>query len=148
VTIDQTETISVLEFINRVRAVLRYPALLALPVVGTDDVLESALGLGVGGAENMHWELERRWVMRFDLAWLAERVATALALEWVAEPPEVALPDALIDLAVSEHLEVVVEDDEGWVRGWWVPDTAGLPRFLTPDDRIVEIGGARPETRG
>jgi len=138
--------ISVLAFINAVRAELRRPALPALPYVGTDDVLAAALGVEVDGAENLHWELAGRWVMHFAEPWIAEQVATSLGLESVAEPPEVALPDALVDVAVSEQFDVVVEDDEGWVRGWWVPDAEGIPEFITPSDAIVELRSGRSES--
>ncbi len=84
--------------------------------------------------------------MHFAEPWIAEQVATSLGLESVAEPPEVALPDALVDVAVSEQFDVVVEDDEGWVRGWWVPDAEGIPEFITPSDAIVELRSGRSES--
>ncbi len=51
--------------------------------------------------------------MRFDHASTAERVATALGQTWVAEPSEVTLPEALIDLTVSQHFDVVVVERTG-----------------------------------
>lgn len=139
--------ISVLAYVNWVRALLGSPALPGLPLLGTEadregrDVLASALGVLIGGSEHRDWSPER-WMMRLDDAATAERVATALGQEWVAEPPEVRLPDDLIDLAVSQHYGVVVEDEEGWVRGWWVPDDDGFPAFVTPEDPLVPAGGS------
>lgn len=54
---------------------LRRPALLALPYAGTDDVLAAALGVEVDGAENLHWELAEKRVMRLAEPWIAEGVA-------------------------------------------------------------------------
>ena len=138
--------ISVLDYVNRVRALLGSPVLPGLPLLDTEadaeghDVLGTALGVPIGGSEHPVWSARDRWVMRCSDASTAERVATALGSEWVAEPPEVALPDELVDLAVSEHYDVVVEDDEGWVRGWWIPDDDGLPVFITPNDRSFGRG--------
>jgi hypothetical protein len=105
-------------------------------------VLGSALGISVGGSEHPEWSARGRWVIRFDDASVAHRVASSLGQEWLTEPAEVVLPDALVDLAVSNHYGVVVEDDEGWVRGWWVPDDDGLPEFITPTDPLVPCGNA------
>lgn len=140
--------ISVLEFVNRVRAQLGEPALPGLPLLGTEaddeerDVLGTALGAAVGDSEHPEWSQGGRWVMRFADASTAERVAAGLGQDWVAEPPEVLLPGVLVDLAVSEHFDVVVEDDEGWVRGWWVPGEDGLPEFFTPNDPLVSTDGS------
>jgi hypothetical protein len=140
--------ISVLDFVNHVRALTATSPLPGLPLLGTQpddeerDVLGSALSVSVGASEHPDWSARGRWVMRFHDASTAQRVATALGQEWLAEPPEVVLPDALVDLAVSEHYDVVVEDDEGWVRGWWAPaGDDGLPEFLTPSDPLVPFGG-------
>ena len=104
-------------------------------------MLGSALSVPVGGSDHPNWSHER-WVIRLEDASTAERVGTALGQEWVAEPPEVALPDAVTDLAVSQHYEVVVDDDEGWVRGWWIPDDDGLPSFVTPTDLLIPVDGS------
>lgn len=139
--------ISVLDFVNRVRALTGASPLPGLPLLGTEpddeerDVLRSALGVSVGASEHSDWSTQGRWVMRFHDASNAERVASALGQEWLDEPPEVALPDALVDLAVSEHFAVVVEDDEGWLRGWWAPGDDGHPEFFTPSDPLVPTGG-------
>ena len=139
--------ISVLDYVNRVRALLGSSVLPGLPLLGTEadaegrDVLGTALGVQIGWSEHPDWAIRERWVMRFDDASTAARVATALGAEWVAKPPEVVLPDELVDLAVAEHLDVVVEDEEGWVRGWWIPDADGLPAFLTPNDLLVPNAG-------
>jgi hypothetical protein len=111
--------ISALEYVNRVRALLGSTVLPGLPFLDTDadaegrDVLGTALGAPIGGSEHPDWSARDRWVMRFGDATTAERVATALGSEWVSEPPEVVLPEALVDLAVSDHYDVVVEDEEG-----------------------------------
>lgn len=141
---------SVLDYVNRVRVLLGSSVLPGLPLLGTEadaegrDVLGTALGVPIGRSEHPDWASRERWVMRFDDVSTAERVATALGSEWVATPPEVVLPGELVDLAVSEHYDVVVEDEEGWVRGWWIPDDDGLPVFLTPNDLLVP--GAGPST--
>jgi hypothetical protein len=44
-----------------------------------------------------------------------------------------------VDLAVSGHQEVIVEDDEGWVRGWWVPHEGEVAAFITPDEPLVPV---------
>jgi hypothetical protein len=67
----------------------------------------------------------------------ARRVGIVTSLDWMAEPPEVSLPDALVDLAVSQHHDVVVGDAVGYVRGWWVPHADGSPVFLTPADPLI-----------
>lgn len=139
--------ISVLDYVNRVRALLGSPVLPGLPLLGTGadaegrDILGTALGVPIGGSERHDGSFGERWVMRFDHTSTAERVATALASEWVAEPPEVVLPDELVDLAVAEHYDVVVEGEEGWLRGWWIPDDDGLPAFRTSSDLLIPSGG-------
>jgi len=88
--------------------------------------MTSSLALSVStwdGAENLHWVLEGRWVVRFAEPWTAEQVTRSLGLERVVEPPEVALPDAVADLAVSEHFDVA----------------EGIPEFITATDPIVEL---------
>ena len=144
--------ISVLDYVNRVRVLLGSSVLPGLPLLGTEadaegrDVLGMALGVPIGGSEHPDWAFRERWVMRFDDASTAERVATVLGSEWVVAPPEVVLPDELVDLAVSEHYDVVVEDEEGWVRGWWIPDDDGLPAFVTPNDLLVPNAGTDAST--
>lgn len=56
----------------------------------------------------------------------------AVGEPWHSDPHEVRLPDELIDLAVSQHFNVVVSDGRGIVRGWWIPDEEGMPLFVTP----------------
>ena len=87
--------ISVLDYVNRVRILLGNPVLPGLPLLGTEadaegrDILGTALGVPIGGSERPDGSFRERWVMRFEHASTAERVATALASGWGAEPPEV-----------------------------------------------------------
>jgi hypothetical protein len=147
--IPDPEKISVLEFINRVRGACGKEPFVHVPLLGTraddeeGDVLAAALELSVGRSNNKEWAARDGWVMRFDDVAVAKRVAHALGVEWVAEPPEVRLPDALVDLSVSQHY-AVVEDEEGWLRGWWIPDANGLPEFCTPHDPLVDLRGDQP----
>jgi hypothetical protein len=136
--------VSVLAFINRIRTLRDLDEWSALPLLGTEadddhnDVVAAALGVPVGESEHPEWGAQSRWVMRFADRLTARRVGIACGLEWVPEPPEVRLPDALVDLAVSQHLDVVVRDEVGYVRGWWVPDEeSGMPVFVTPTDPLI-----------
>lgn len=76
--------ISVLDFVNQVRALLGSPALPALALLGTevDDeergVVGSALGVPIGGSEHPGWSCRGCWVMRFANSRIAERAATRL----------------------------------------------------------------------
>lgn len=51
-----------------------------LSYVGTSGVLAAALRVEVDGAENLHWELDRRRVMRFAEPWIAERITPTDAM--------------------------------------------------------------------
>lgn len=141
---DTASVTSVLDFINRVRTLQNLDEWGALPLLGTEaddernDVVASALGGPVGESEHPEWAAQGRWVMRLPDRLTARRVGIVTGLEWLPEPPAVRLPDALVDLAVAQHLDVVVHDGIGFVRGWWVPgDEGGLPVFLTPTDPLI-----------
>jgi hypothetical protein len=136
--------LSVLDFINRVRVLQDLSQWDALPLIETEtddergDVVAFALGVPVGESEQPDWATNGRWVMRFPDGVIARRVGIVCGLEWLADPPEVRLPDALVDLAVSQHHDVVVSDEAGFVRGWWVPgDEDGMPVFRTPTDPLI-----------
>jgi hypothetical protein len=123
---------SVLGFINRIRIMLDLPELGALSLLGTEpdhefnSVLSAALEVPVGESAHPEWAEQGRWVMRFAGGMTARRVGIVTSLDWLAEPPEVRLPDALVDLAVSQHLDVVVGDGVGYVRGWATRTTTAL----------------------
>lgn len=118
-----------LELINRVRAADGRSPLLFLRM-DEDCVLEAALELPIGWAEHPAWRGQEHWVVRLPDAYTARLVGYALDQPWQAH--EVRLPDSLIDLAVSQHFDVVIADQAGVVRGWWIPDEDGLPLFVTP----------------
>jgi len=142
--VDTASVVSVLDFINRIRTLQQLDEWNALPLLGAEaddehnDVVAAALGVPVGESEHPDWAAQGHWVMRFPDRLTARRVGIVCGLAWLPEPPEVRLPDALVDLAVSQHLDVVVRDDVGFVRGWWVPDEQnGMPVFLTPTDPLI-----------
>jgi len=138
--------ISVLEFVNRVRALQGLPACggLALRGIAPDGehcIISAALGVPIDLSVHPEWSARGCWVMRFARWETAWRVGIGMDLPWLARPPQVCLPDALVDLAVSENLDVVVGDESGFVRGWWVPDDDGFPCFLTPTEPLIDDGG-------
>jgi hypothetical protein len=134
---------SLVDFINRVRTLQDLPKLLAVPVAGTerdDDekcILASALDVQVCSDEERN-----EWVMRFSDRRLARRVGIVMGLPWRLDPPEVTLPDPLIDLCVSEHFGFIEADEIGFLKCWWVPqgpdDTDLYP--LAPTDDLVDSG--------
>ncbi len=147
-TADTASMVSVLDFINRVRTLQDLGEWGALPLLRTEaddehhDVVASALGVSVGESEHHDWAAQGRWVMRFADRLTARRIGIVTGLEWRGDPPEVQLPDALVDLAVSQHLDIVVRDDVGFVRGWWVPgDDDGMPVFLAVTDPLIPANG-------
>jgi hypothetical protein len=75
--------------------------------------------------------------MRFEDRLTARRIGVVTGQEWIAEPPEVDLPDALIDLAVASHYDLVEPDEWGFVAGWWVPDDEAELAWHTPTDELV-----------
>lgn len=76
----------------------------ALPLLGTepdserDRVLAAAFGLPVGESDILNGPGRARWVMRFHERLTARRVGIVIRQDWLAAPPEVRLPDALVDL--------------------------------------------------
>lgn len=154
---------SLVDFIDRVRTLQDLPPHGAVALAGTDPddedacVLAVALGCrvtSVGGDDG--GGPEWLYAMRFDDRLLARRIGVVLGLEWRAEPPAVRLPDAVMDLAVSQHLGKVEADDVGFLRGWWVPmgdEGEGEWEYLTPYDddllpdaewKLPSSGGRRP----
>ncbi len=120
------------------------PVLSAVLVAGTerdDDkkcILASALGVPVSGRD----ALGQEWVMRFSDRLVARRVGIVMGLAWRPDPPEVTLPDALVDLCVSEHFGVIEVDDIGFLKCWWVPQGPnGTHLFpFAPTDDLVDDG--------
>lgn len=119
---------SLVDFIDRVRTLQDLPPHGVLALTGTEPdnedacALATALGCRVtsvggddgGGPEWLH-------AMRFDDRLLPRRIGVVLGLDWRADPPAVRLPDAVADVAVSQHMGKVEADDVGLLRGWWVP---------------------------
>src|SRR4051812_39532675 len=118
--------ISLLEFVNRIRTLIDLTEMPCIWLTGTaqDDeancIVATALGLPVGQSENLGWSAESRWVMRMPDRATARLVGIVTDLDWRADPPEVALPDEVIDLAVSHHFAAVESDDIGVLAAWWV----------------------------
>jgi hypothetical protein len=77
-------------------------------------------------------------VRRFDDPLTARKVGIIARQPWHAEPPEVALPDAVGDLMLSQSLDVAVADEICFLGGWWVPDDDGFPVFFTPTDPLID----------
>lgn len=134
---------SVLDFINRVRTICELTEWVELPFLGTEPdhetgcVVAAALGVPVGESGNPEWAAQGLWVMRFDDLRLARRVGVVTGQAWLSESPEVRLPEVLVDLAVAQHLDAVVPDDVGFVRGWWVPTGNGDRHFHKPGDPLI-----------
>ena len=64
-------------------------------------------------------------MIRFRDRLTARRVGIVMGLEWTPHPAEVRLPDQVIDLAVSQGVGRVEADEDGNLRGWWVPASRG-----------------------
>ena len=101
------------------------------------DVVGSALCVPVGESEHPEWAERGVWVMRLVDGLTAARVGVVTGLEWFAEPAEVRLPECLVDLAVSQHFDLVVSDDLGLVDGWWMPDEHGFPSYVTSEEPVL-----------
>lgn len=120
--------LSVLGFINGVRRLLGVNGVPWIPLAGTEQddeancIVANALGLPVGASDHDDWGRDSQWVMRVPTAAVAQMVGLATGLEWRANPAEVALPEELIDLAVSYHFAAVEGDDLGRLTAWWVLD--------------------------
>jgi hypothetical protein len=141
---DPSKVTSIIDFADAVRALCGRPHRRALPLANCERdsdercVVAAALGVSVGESAHPSWAVDGRWVMRFADPATARRVGIGLDQPWRAEPAEVLLPDALVNLAVSHHYGVVVPDDGGDVRGWWLPGADGLPVFCTPTDPLID----------
>lgn len=141
--VDSRYMASLLDFINRVRTLQDLPAHPAVSLADTepDDeekcVLGHALGVPVGGSDAKG--RDDKLVMRFNERLVARRVGIVMGLSWTPEPPEVDLPDALVDLTVAQHFGYVEADDIGFLRGWWVPEGPEDTQmcFYTPDDQLL-----------
>lgn len=118
---------SVLDFVNRVRALLGLEVVPDIRLAGTEQddetncIVANALGVPVGPSHDDRGG-ELRWVMRLPDPAVAEMLGLATGLEWRFEPAEVALPEELIDLAVSHHFAAVEGDRRGALSAWWVLD--------------------------
>jgi hypothetical protein len=55
--------------------------------------------------------------------------AVATRSAWLPDRCEVALPSALVDLAVSCHFGLVETDEQGYLLAWSVPSTRGAGGF-------------------
>jgi hypothetical protein len=119
---------SLLEWVNSVRTLLDRPELPGIELDRTerdDDencVVAMALGQPVGPSAASEDALD--WVIRFDDGRVARRVGIIMGLKWRPEPPEVDLPEAVVDLAVSHHRGWVEADELGFLLAWWVPKSA------------------------
>jgi hypothetical protein len=137
---------SLIDFVNRVRTLQDLPKLPGVWVTDTESdndercIVASALGVPVSTSRSPGREEE--WVMRFTDRLLARRVGIVMGLSWRPDPPEVALPDALIDLCVAEHFGFIEVGEIGFLKCWWVPqgpdDTDLIP--LAPTDELVGDG--------
>lgn len=138
---------SLMNFVERVRTLQDLPLLGAIVLRGTeaDDpdncVLAQALGasigsVGAGTPDDPAWPILG---LRVKDRLTARRIGIVMDLGWRGDPPAVALPDAVTDLAVSQSRGCVEADEMGFLRGWWVPadpDEATWV-FRTPDEELV-----------
>lgn len=145
----------VLAFINRVRTIQELDELSAIDLKNTipDDmsrcVLARAMQCEIDGARHPAWASDHRWVMRFADRAMARLVGIVTEQEWAGEHREVALPEDLVDLAVAAHAGVLLSDEPGFLRGWWVPaDEEGtewrlhvMPGFRSPVDELEGVAG-------
>lgn len=143
--------VRLLTFLNRVRAVQELDPLAWLVMLDADPdderggILAQAMECAVGGSTEPEWAADDRWVMRFDDRWTARTVAVVTGQPWLPESLEVALPDELVDFAVSFSLGEVEQDGIGFVRSWRVPNdvddpAAGMCRFVMPGMEAVDPG--------
>lgn len=88
----------------------------------------------VGASDHDDWRTDSKWVMRLPSAAIVHMIGLATELDWRADPAEVALPEELIDLAVSYRFAALEGDDLGRLTAWWVldADTCEWLRFTPP----------------
>jgi hypothetical protein len=106
-------------------------------------ILAQAMECAVGGSTDPAWAANGAWVMRFDNRGTARTVAVVTGQSWVPDCLEVALPDELVDFAVSFILGEVEHDGIGFVRAWRVPNDvedpgAGMCRIVMPGMEAVD----------
>lgn len=154
-----TRPTSVLGFVKGLRTLLGLSDLPCIWLAGTEQddetncIVANALGLPVGASDHDDWGSESKWVMRLPSAAAAQIVGFATGLDWRADPAEVALPEELIDLAVSHHFAAVESDELGALAAWWVldADTCEWLRFTPTQTMTVaspEAGALiRPQAR-
>lgn len=136
---------SVLVFVNGIRGLLGRDDLPCIWLAGTEQddetncIVANALGLPVGASDHDDWDSDSKWVMRLPSAAIAQMIGLATGLGWRADPAEVALPEELIDLAVSYHFAAVEGGDLGRLTAWWVldADTSERLRFTPTQTTIV-----------
>jgi hypothetical protein len=136
---------SVLGFVNDIRGLLGCDALPWIWLAGTEQddetncIVANALGVPVGASDHDDWDSDSTWVMHLPSAAIAEMIGLATGLDWRADPAEVALPEELIDLAVSYHFAAVEGDELGRLTAWWVldADTSEWLRFTPTQTTVV-----------
>lgn len=128
IDLPHTHPTSVLGFVNRIRGLLGRDGLSWIWLAGTEQddetncIVANALGVPVGASDHDDWDSDSKWVMRLPTAAIAQIIGVQAGLDWRADPGEVALPEELIDLAVSYHFAAVEGDDLGRLTAWWVLD--------------------------
>ncbi len=135
---------SVLGLVNGIRGLLGRDLLSWIWLAGTEQddetncIVANALGVPVGASDHDDWDGDSKWVMRLPSAAVAQMIGVQAGLDWRADPAEVALPEELIDLAVSYHFAAVEGDDFGRLTAWWVLD-AGTCEWLrfTPTQTTI-----------
>ena len=145
-----TRPTSVLGFVNAIRGRFGRDDLACIWLAGTEQddetncIVANALGLPVGASHHDDWDSDCKWVMRLPSADTAEMIGLATGLDWRADPAEVALPEELVDLAVSYHFAAVEGDDLGRLTAWWVLDanTCEWLRFTPTQTTIVAAADA------
>jgi len=136
--------VRLLDFVNAVRALQGREPVDTLPLVATeadddrDGFVAVTLGCEAGDALDPEWSAQDRWVLRFSASRDAEDVAAMFGLPLSRRYNEVMAPADLVDLMVSEHFGLVEADDEGFVRGWWVPIDGrdAVMEWRTPRDEM------------
>lgn len=141
---------SLLEFVERVRALQDLPPVGAIDLAATipDDAERCVLSTALGGTVHaVGWNdqgCDPLWTSALIVEdrLVARRIGIVMGLEWQADPPAVRLPDEVGDLGVAQHWGVVEADDMGFLRCWWVPvdDDQGRWTFRTPTEDLLPGG--------